>query len=216
MLRTLVFTAPLLLLALLALLATRPAGATEEPAYQVLEKDGSFELREYPALLMAEVVITGADFEAAGNRAFNPLFRYISGSNRSQQKIAMTTPVIQEPAPAGKGEKIAMTAPVQQEAVEGGYRVAFLMPASYTAETVPEPLDPRVQIRATPPRLIAAQRYSGSWSAEAFARQEKQLRAELPDRGLTVAGETITARYNAPFVPGPFRRNEVLIPVTRD
>lgn len=213
MFRPLLRTLPL---SLLSLLTSPPAAATEEPAYRVVEKAGSFELREYPALLMAEVIITDADFEAAGNRAFNPLFRYISGGNRSQTKIAMTTPVVQEPIPAGQGEKIAMTAPVQQEAVEGGYRVAFLMPASYTAETVPEPLDPRVQIRATPPRLIAAQRYSGSWSAEAFAKQEKQLRAELPARGLKPAGETITARYNAPFVPGPFRRNEVLIPVIRE
>ena len=39
--------------------------------------------------------------------------------------------------------------------------------------------------------------------------------AELATRKLAVAGEPITAQYDAPFVPGPFRRNEVLIPVAR-
>lgn len=213
MLRAVALAAPLILL---ALSGPGPAAATEEPAYRLLEKDGSFELREYPALLLAEVQISGADFEEAGNRAFNPLFRYISGNNRAQAKIAMTTPVVQEPAGSRGGEKIAMTAPVQQEAVEGGYRVAFILPAGYTPETVPEPLDPRVQIRLTPPRLLAALRYSGGWSEAAFTRRENELRVVLAARGLTAAGEPITARYNAPFVPGPFRRNEVLIPVTRD
>lgn len=212
MFRSLALAAPVILL---ALPAARPAAAAAEPAYRLIEKDGSYELREYPALLLAEVLIGGADFEEAGNRAFNPLFRYISGNNRARAKIAMTAPVVQEAAEAARGEQIAMTAPVRQEAVEGGYRVAFIMPAGYTAETIPEPLDPRVQIRIAPPRLFAALRYSGGWSATAFARRENELRALLATRGLTVAGEPITARYNAPFVPGPFRRNEVLIPVSR-
>ncbi|MCL4721332.1 MAG: heme-binding protein [Gammaproteobacteria bacterium] len=213
MFRSLALAAPLVLL---ALPAARPAAAAAEPAYRLLEQDGGFELREYPALLLAEVLIGDADFEEAGNRAFNPLFRYISGNNRARAEIAMTAPVVQEAAEAARGERIAMTAPVRQEAAEGGYRVAFIMPAGYTAETIPEPLDPRVQLRSTAPRLLAALRYSGGWSAAAFARRENELRAELATRGLTAAGEPITARYNAPFVPGPFRRNEVLIPVTRD
>jgi len=185
--------------------------AVEEPAYEVLEQDGAFELRRYPALLAAETTVTGADFESAGDVAFGRLFRYISGNNAARREIAMTAPVVQE-----RGTEIAMTAPVVQSAGEGGYRVAFLVPSAYTAETVPRPLDPAVSIRATPERLVAALRYSGSWSERNWSRHEEELRAGLAPRGLVADGEAIIARYDAPFMPWPLRRNEVLIPVRRD
>ena len=44
---------------------------------------------------------------------------------------------------------------------------------------------------------------------------EAELRQQLRARGLAADGEPIIARYNAPFMPSPFRRNEVLIPVRR-
>lgn len=203
------------LLILLALAAGSPAAATEEPEYQVIEKDGPFELRQYPALLAAETLVTGADFEDAGDIAFGRLFRYITGNNRAQAEIAMTAPVVQtaDRAPAD-GEKIAMTAPViQQPGASGGYRVAFIVPAEYTRDTVPEPLDPAVRIVATPARLVAAMTYPGRATEVMHGKKEAELRAELARRGLAVAGEPITAQYDAPFIPGPFRRNEVLIPV---
>jgi len=200
----------------LTLVVSRPAVATEQPDYQVLEKDGAFELRQYPAMLAAETLVTGADFEDAGDIAFGRLFRYITGNNRAQADIAMTAPVVQTAnRPATGGEKIAMTAPViQQPGASGGYRVAFIVPAEYTRETVPEPLDPAVRIVATPARLVAALTYSGRTSEELHRKKEEALRSELVRRKLTATGEPITAQYDAPFIPGPFRRNEVLIPVT--
>lgn len=188
--------------------AFRAQAAVEEPAYAVLDRVGSFELREYEAMLAAETVVTGASFESAGNVAFNRLFRYISGNNRAGAEIAMTAPVVQE-----RGTKIAMTAPVRQESGPEGYRVAFIVPSAYTAETVPQPLDPAVVIRSTPPRLVAAMRYSGSWSERSFRERELQLREWLGARGYEAIGEPVIARYNAPFMPSPFRRNEVLITV---
>lgn len=199
----------------LTLVAIGPAVATEEPEYQVIEKDGAFELRQYPALLAAETLVTGADFEDAGDIAFGRLFRYITGNNRAQAEIAMTAPVVQTAdRPPADGEKIAMTAPViQQAGAKGGYRVAFIVPAEYTRDTVPEPLDPAVRIVATPARLVGAITYPGRATEVMHGKKEAELRAELARRGLAVAGEPITAQYDAPFIPGPFRRNEVLIPV---
>ncbi len=209
----------LTLLASLSLTA-RPAAAADEAEYTVVERDGAFELRQYAPMLAAETLVTGVGFDDASNYAFNPLFQYISGNNRSQAKIAMTTPVVQRPNRAGSdGEKIAMTTPVIQQAgaagnAAGGYRVAFIVPSTYTRETVPEPLDPNVRIVATPARLVASLRFSGWMTEELNLQKEQALRAELVQRKLAVAGDPIAAQYNAPFVPGPFRRNEVLIPVT--
>jgi hypothetical protein len=79
------------------------------------------------------------DLEEAGNRAFKRLFRYISGDNRSHDKVAMTAPLYQEPV----GEKIQMTDPGQRS-VQDRLAFSFMMPASYTLETLIEPWDPKV------------------------------------------------------------------------
>src|SRR5512139_4226019 len=85
---------------LLMLTGATTAMATAEAPYTVLKKDDIFELREYPPQILAEIIVEGG-LEDAGNKAFRPLFRYISGDNRSRGKIAMTAPVSQEQ----KGEK---------------------------------------------------------------------------------------------------------------
>jgi hypothetical protein len=191
---------------LLALLASPIAMAIEEPRYQVIEQDGAFELRDYAAYLVAETRVE-ASFEDAGNEAFRRLFRYISGDNAAQQKIAMTAPVTQ-----GKGEKIAMTAPVTQVADGDHYRVAFVVPSRYSASTVPKPLDPRIEIRTVPARRVAVWRYSGRWTQERYDQMERQLREAIVARGLSVNGPPVLARYDPPFMPWFMRRNEVLIP----
>ena len=191
---------------LLALLASPIAMAIEEPRYQVIEQDGAFELRDYATYLVAETRVE-ASFTEAGSEAFRRLFRYISGNNAAQQKIAMTAPVTQ-----GKGEKIAMTAPVTQVADADGYRVAFVVPSRYSASTVPKPLDPRIEIRAVPARRVAVWRYSGRWTQERYDQMERQLREAIVARGLSVNGPPVLARYDPPFMPWFMRRNEVLIP----
>jgi hypothetical protein len=202
----------LLLLLILGSVLT-PAMATEEPAYQVLERDGDFELRSYGAYLIAETHVDGS-FEDAGNAAFQRLFRYISGANRGERKIAMTAPVVQQNA---RGTDIAMTAPVRQETdATGGYRVAFIVPAGFTRATVPEPTDPLVTFREVSAQTMAVLRYSGRWTEKLYREQETRLKGILAQRAWVATGATVYARYNAPFVPWPLRRNEVMVPVRRN
>ena len=194
--------------AIVTLLATPTAMAIEEPRFEVLEKDGGFELREYLPYVVAETRVD-AGFEDAGSIAFQRLFRYISGNNIAQQKIAMTAPVTQS-----RGEKISMTAPVSQVADGNAYLVAFTLPSSYTLVTAPQPLDPTVRIRAVPAQLIACWRYSGRWTESNFRDHEVLLRERIKARGLIARGDPVLARYNPPFTPWFMRRNEVLIPVS--
>lgn len=184
------------------------AMAVEEAPYRVAQKEGDFELRDYEPQLLAEVVVDGS-LEDAGNRAFNLLFRYISGENRGRAKIAMTAPVAQEPAP----EKIAMTAPVAQQAASGGWAVSFMMPSSYTMDTLPVPDNPAVVIRQIPARRVATVRYSGTWSGKRYRDHLARLEAWMRARGFVAAGDPVWARYNPPFTPWFLRRNEVLIPL---
>jgi hypothetical protein len=183
--------------------------AIEEPAFRLIEQDGSYELREYQPCLVAETRVE-AGFQSAGNIAFGRLFRYISGKNAGWQKIAMTAPVTQS-----RGEKIPMAAPVSKSADGDAFRVAFVVPSKYTRDTVPTPLDRSVEIREVPARLVACWRYSGRWTESRYLRSERRLREAIAVRGLVVRGEPMLARYNPPFTPWFMRRNEVLIPVGR-
>ena len=185
------------------------AMAVEEPSYKVLKKDNNFEIRDYAPHILAETVVEG-DLEQAGKKAFRTLFRYISGENRTRTKVAMTAPVSQEP----KGEKIEMTTPVGQQRVqERRWSVSFTMPSSYTLDTLPEPEDPKVTLRQVPARRIAAVRYSGFWTEKGYLRYKSELESWIREKGLSIVGDPIWARYNPPWIPWFLRRNEILIPV---
>lgn len=182
--------------------------ALEELRFETLESEGAFELRRYAPYIVAETVVTSS-FGDAGNEGFRRLAGYIFGGNRARTKIAMTAPVAQ----SAKGEKIAMTAPVAQRAAADGYVVSFMMPAKYTLETLPEPNDARVVLRRVPGFCATTLRYSGSWSQARYEVRLDELRKWTAGGGLVPTGEPILARYNPPWTPWPFRRNEVLLPV---
>ena len=200
--------AVLILAAALAVLATEQLMAVEEAEYTVIRQDGDIEIREYADAIIAETVVDDK-FEDAGNRAFRKLFGYIGGDNRSQSEIAMTAPVSQEK----RSEKIAMTSPVGQQKSGDGWAVSFMMPASYTMETIPQPTDPSVVIRQIPAHRVAAIRYSGFWSEEKYQEHLEELNVWIKNENQEVAGQPVWARYNAPFTPWFMRRNEILIPV---
>ena len=182
--------------------------AIEEASYNVVVKDEKFEVRDYSAHVLAETLVDG-DLEKAGNKAFDRLFRYISGDNQSRNKVAMTAPVSQERAP----EKIKMTAPVSQQRVQEKWAVSFMMPAAYTLQTLPVPSNPAVTLRQVPARRMAAVRYSGFWSEARYLEHKLALESWMLSRGLTATGGPVWARYNPPFTPWFMRRNEILIPV---
>jgi hypothetical protein len=197
-------------LSLMMLSPGNSAMAIEKAKYQVVEEDLEFELREYPPQIVAETFVKG-DFEKVGNEGFRRLYDYISGKNRKKQSIAMTAPVTQEVS----FEKIAMTAPVNQVKLEDKWRITFMMPSEYTLENLPVPLDARVRLREDPGRLVAAIKYSGTWSKSRYEEKKALLEGFIAERGLKTVGEPIWARYDPPFMPWFLRRNEVLIPVEK-
>ena len=176
--------------------------ANDEPRYTVVRTYDTFEVRQYEPYLVAETVVS-ATADEAGNQGFRILAGYIFGQNKGARKIEMTAPVAQEPA------KIAMTAPVAQSAGPGGYVVQFSMPREWTLETLPEPLDSRVTLRAIPARTFAVVSYSGTWSQDRYEEHLKKLKEALGQEGLRWHGEPVWARYDPPWMPWFLRRNEI-------
>ena len=187
--------------------------AIEEPTFSVSMKEGAFEVRSYPALVAAQVSVTGARDEAS-NAGFRLLAGYIFGGNTRKQSIAMTAPVVQAQAAS---EKIAMTAPVLQTSVPGQtntWTVRFIMPKEYNLDTLPTPNDPKVQLMALPQARFAAVTFSGLAREDDVALRTAELNAYIAKHGLQATAPPALARYNPPWTPWFMRRNEVLIALT--
>lgn len=228
--RVLVSVGVLLLVAFAAYALWISQMSSEMPKYDVVERIGDVELRAYGPKMVAETVVDGPA-EDAGNQGFRILASYIFGKNQPSAKIAMTSPVTQEPqriamtspvtltpkgsapeAPAAGGEeRIDMTSPVMQDERDGKFVIQFMMPSKYTRATLPEPTDERITIREVPGQELAAIRYSGSWSIKRYEAHLQKLITTLEQHGFQPVGEPVWARYDPPFKPWFMRRNEVLV-----
>ena len=80
-------------------------------------------------------------------------------------------------------------------------------------DTLPQPENQRIRLMERTGRVLAARRYSGSWSESKFSENSKALRDALIRDKITVAGDSAFARYNSPFKLWFLRRNEVLVPI---
>lgn len=190
-----------------------PTDAADEPPHAVVFRDGAIEFRDYAPQIIATVEV-GGSMARAGNSGFRPLAGYIFGGNTARdgegaEEIAMTTPVTQ-----ARSQEIAMTTPVtQSDSGNGAWQVSFIMPTRWTMDTLPIPDDPRVALEEVPARRLAVIRFSGGASDSRFEAKAAELSAYLSDTGQVMIGTPIYARYDPPWVPTPFRRNEVMIEI---
>ena len=185
--------------------------AIESPRYETVRKDNKFEIREYEDYILAVVEIDG-DFGSALQKGFRVLAEYIFGGNTSKARISMTMPVTEQ---AVASEKIEMTAPVTSSPVEEGkkYRIAFTMPSKYTLESLPEPKNKTISFRKVGKQKVAALRFSGNLNSKLATRKAKELETWLNENKYSRETGFVFAQYNPPWIPGIFRRNEILTDV---
>ena len=179
------------------ILMVQPAMAIEEPEFEVLQSNDDYEVRMYAPHIVAEVDVEGDDGDP-GRAAFRILAGYIFGDNEAETKMSMTAPV---------------TSQAGGESDRELYTYAFFMESEYTMETLPKPIDARIRLVEKPARVVAARRYSGSWSTSNYQKNESVLMAALANDGVVLSGEPYLARYNSPFTLWFMRRNELLVEI---
>lgn len=177
----------------------------EEPRYDVIDRlADKVEIRRYGSRLAAQVELPAAG-EVGRSEAFQLLFAYIAGANRTaasgSDRIAMTAPV-----EVHEREQVAMTVPVQTSQANGLVRMRFFLPAKFSRENAPTPVDARVRLVTVPATTIAVLRYSGSGSDR--AQRQAELTAALSASPWRLSGEPYTLNYDAPFTLPFLRRNE--------
>jgi len=166
----------------------------EHPAYSlIVELPLDVEVRDYAPMRVAQITVPGAVSEQTKQTAIEPLAAYLAGANERGERIGPARPVLMSPT------------------VDGGSRVAVILPAGLEASTLPEPDDARIRIIEIPGRPVAALHFRGRWTAMRHAEHARIVQRELGRAGWRTLGEPIAVQHSPAWLPGPLRRNEVLL-----
>ena len=172
---------------------------TERQEFKVVRTYDDFELREYLPCVIAEVKVS-AQYSTASSSAFASLFNYISAGNKASEKIAMTAPVI------------AVQNADSSESDE--WFVSFVMPSGATFGQLPHPNDSQVKLRELATETCVAKSFRGRATEELSQKITQELRASASKANIALSNETRICRFDAPFKPGLFHYNEIVIPTS--
>ena len=160
--------------------------AYEEPKYKLIKSTDVYEIRQYQDRLAVETTQSKSQ-----NGAFRRLFNYISGSNESSSKIAMTVPVIQSKD-------------------SNGASMIFFLPKSFTKQSAPLPDGNDIKLITVKGGFYAVTKYSGRSTDQNFIKHSALLFEALRKDNILTIGDPMMATYNGPFTLPFMRRNEAM------
>jgi len=164
---------------------------TEEQKYTLILKENDFEIRFYPATVVAIIKSNAKSYKELSGPGFNKLAGYIFGGNETNKSISMT-------------------APVHMDINDTVSSMSFVMPAAYNESNLPKPNDPNVIIKKTSDEYVAALRFGGYASDGDLKFYSQKLENLLREKGITTIGNYRFLGYNPPFQPIG-RRNEIIV-----
>ena len=182
----------LLLIGLVMVLFSFKTGNIETPQYKVIKNIGEVEIRQYPEMVVAQTTLYDTAMDKSMNNGFRTIAGYIFGGNDSNQKIAMTAPVVM---------KMGDTATMY-----------FVMPKQYKKDELPKPSSNKVKILEEGEKTLAVITYSGFSSAEKVETYRQKLTSILSQHNIKTVGSFMYIGFNAPW-DIVNRRNEVAVEV---
>jgi len=160
----------------------------ETPKYKVLKKYPRFELRQYESMMLATTNLGPASYDEKASQGFRTIASYIFGKNKSNEKIAMTAPVIYH------ADSIST--------------LSFVVPRSKTKESMPVPIDQNLTFVVQAPKLLAVLDFGGFINDEKLAARMAELKKAVLKEGFQIKGKGYFFGYNPPWqLIG--RKNEV-------
>jgi hypothetical protein len=160
----------------------------ETPKYKVLKKYPRFELRQYESMMLATTNLGTASYDEKASEGFRTVASYIFGKNKSNEKIAMTAPVIYH--------------------ADSLSTLSFVVPRSKTEESMPVPIDSNLTFVVQAPKLLAVLDFGGFINDEKLAARMAELKKAVLKEGFQIKGKGYFFGYNPPWqLIG--RKNEV-------
>ena len=160
----------------------------ETPKYKVLKKYPRFELRQYESMMLATTNLGPASYDEKASQGFRTIASYIFGKNKSNEKIAMTAPVIYH------ADSIST--------------LSFVVPRSKTEESMPVPIDQNLTFVVQAPKLLAVLDFGGFINDEKLVARMAELKKSVLKEGFQIKGKGYYFGYNPPWqLIG--RKNEV-------
>jgi hypothetical protein len=172
--------------------STMSTEKTEQHTYQVLKSYDNFEVRKYEPAIFSSVKMRSKTYEESSGKGFRVLAGYIFGGNKTNESIAMTSPVTME-----LGETMTMK---------------FMVPKGYDMNSLPEPNDKSITFEKQPEKIIAAIKFDGWASNEKIAKHIELLRDALAKAEIKHTNTFSYLGYNPPYEVIN-RRNEVVVEV---
>ena len=160
----------------------------ETATYTVLQKlKKNIEVREYPTFYLANTI---SSKDKRLSNGFNNVFDYISGANESKTKISMTTPVV-------------------STTYENTLSTGFVIPSKFKSDA-PKPSNSNVTIETIDYGQFIVIKFKGSWTEEHFNEVDQQLLDFVKESKYEIISQRYILRYQPPFIPSVFRRNEIM------
>ncbi len=175
-----------------ALPALLVARTTEQYSYEVLQEFDQFELRLYQGAIFARTHIDAETYRGGSGNGFRTLASYIFGENERKESIAMTAPVVMS--------------------WDQGMVMEFMMPASYTLESLPAPGHSGIEIYEKPEAVMAGLSFGGWASDKRIAQKIEELALLLEAHGIDHTGRFQYFGYNPPYQLVN-RRNDIVVEV---
>lgn len=164
----------------------------ETPKYTVLSTIGKVEIRKYPQMITATARLKSSDYDEEGSTGFRTVASYIFGGNSSNQKIAMTAPVIMN-----MGDSSTLS---------------FVMPSEYELNDLPSPSNSNVSVKKQESKTLAVLEFGGFSSDKKIQKYATQLKDILNSHNVEINGPLLYMGYNAPW-DVINRKNEVAFEV---
>jgi len=157
--------------------------------YVVVKKFDQFEIRKYESRLFTSVTLPTNQYKNASGNGFSILAGYIFGNNKTNEKIAMTSPV-------------AMS-------LEDSMTMMFMVPEK-NKESLPEPNSKQIKFQEEPAKTVAAITFGGWADQKKINRYKTELIEALESNKISYTQKFYFLGYNAPYETYN-RRNEVIV-----
>ena len=167
----------------------------ELQSFSIIEKFDQFEIRNYEASLFSSVTLSTNDYKEASKKGFSILAGYIFGGNKSNEKIAMTSPVTMS--------------------LEDSITMMFMVPKNLKKENLPKPNSPLIKFIDEPSKIMAAISFKGWANSEKIEKYKKRLIQALDNKNIPYKNKFYFLGYNPPYEIFN-RKNEIIVELEND